>query len=57
MFKKKPETILVTKVFIDKQLVAETAKVVEDGPDWFRRIFLAVAIPAGFWLMVMGEMI
>jgi len=56
MFKKKPKTVLVTKVFIGGQFVAETVKVIEPGPDWIRRIALAAVIPWGLWAMTTGGM-
>jgi hypothetical protein len=53
----KPQIILEIKTYADGVLVAQTAKVVEPGPDWIRRIILAVAIPCGFWFMAMGKML
>jgi hypothetical protein len=49
----KPEIILEIKTYVDGVLVDQTAKVIEPGPDWIKRILLAVVIPGGFWVMVM----
>lgn len=54
MFKKKPEIIFVTETFVDGRLAGKSVKVLEDGPDWFRRIVLGIVIPFGFWAMVMN---
>lgn len=56
MFRRKPEIVLITKAFVDKKFVGETAKVVRRGPDWLMRGVLAVVIPYGLWLMVMKGM-
>jgi hypothetical protein len=50
----KPQIILEIKTYADGVLVDQTAKVVEPGPDWIRPVVLAIVIPWGFWLMVMG---
>jgi hypothetical protein len=51
---KKPQIILEIKTYADGVLVAQTAKVIEPGPDWFMRIVLGVGIPFGLWAMTMG---
>lgn len=56
MFKRKPETVLVTQVFVDGRLVDTVSKVIQPGPDWFRRVFLIIIIPLGLWAMTMREM-
>jgi hypothetical protein len=53
---KKPQIILEIKTYADGVLVAQTAKVIEPGPDWFMRIVLGVGIPFGIWAMTMGGM-
>jgi F0F1-type ATP synthase membrane subunit c/vacuolar-type H+-ATPase subunit K len=49
----KPQIILEIETYADGVLVDKTVKEVKREPDWFSRIFLAIVIPAGFWLMVM----
>lgn len=53
MFKKKPETVLITRIFIGGKFISETSAVIGPGPDWFMRIVLVAVIPLGFWLMAM----
>jgi hypothetical protein len=50
----KPQIILEIKTYADGILVNQSAKVIEPGPDWIKRIILAVAIPLGAWLMAVG---
>jgi hypothetical protein len=52
MFEEKPEVVAVTKIYVNGKFVSETSKVISPGPDWIRLIFLAIAIPAGFLVMI-----
>ncbi len=53
IFKKKPQTVFVTKIFIDGQYAGETVKVADEGADWFRYIVLGAGVPFGLWVIVM----
>jgi hypothetical protein len=53
----KPQIILEIKTYADGVLIAQSAKVVEPGPDWIKRIVLAIVIPWGVWTMAMGGML
>jgi hypothetical protein len=50
----KPKIILEIKTYADGVLVAQTAKVIEPGPDWIGRIVSIVVILIGVWVMAMG---
>ena len=52
----KKEMVLTTKVYVNGKLTAETAKVVTPGPDYLKRVILAVGTPLGFWVMIMQGM-
>jgi hypothetical protein len=54
--KKKPEIVLVIETFADGQFIKKSVKVLDDGPNWFRRVVLGIVIPYGFWIMVMEGM-
>jgi hypothetical protein len=53
---KESQTVIEVNTYIDGIMVDKKIKVIEPGPDWFRRIFLSVVIPLGFWMMAMGGM-
>lgn len=54
MTKNKPETVLVTEIYVNGRLVSKTSKVIKPGPDWFQLIALSIVIPFGLWAMTMG---